>query len=72
MLKWLMKRIVLFSNPTDEIINDLLELIFPDEIENKVSAYMPSDGANLKEKYINKWKEYAQKRKAKLQRNSML
>lgn len=60
-----MKRLVLFSNPTDEIINDLLELIFPDDIENKVAAYMPSDGANLKEKYINQWKEYAQKRKAK-------
>jgi hypothetical protein len=41
-----MKRIVLFSNPTEKIIDDLLKLIFPDEIENKVAAYMPSDGEN--------------------------
>lgn len=60
-----MERIVLFSNPTEEIIDDLLTLIFPDDIENKVVAYMPSDGANLKEKYINQWQGYAQKRNAK-------
>ena len=60
-----MKRIVLFSNPTEKIIDDLLKLIFPDEIENKVTAYMPSDGENLKEKYINQWKDYAEKRNTK-------
>lgn len=60
-----MKRLVLFSNPTKGIIDDLLKLIFPDEIENKVIAYMPSDGSNLKEKYINQWKDYAEKRNTK-------
>jgi len=60
-----MRRIVLFSNPTEKIIDDLLKLIFPDEIENKVTAYMPSDGENLKEKYINQWKDYSEKRNTK-------
>jgi len=60
-----MRRIVLFSNPTEKIIDDLLKLIFPDEIENKVAAYMPSDGENLKEKYINQWKDYSEKRNTK-------
>lgn len=61
-----MKRLVLFSKPTEEIIDELLKLIFPDEIENKVAAYMPSDGSSIKEKYLNLWRSHARKRNSKL------
>lgn len=56
-----MKKIVLFSTITETNSSDLLENIFPIEITNKVIAYMPSDGANMKDKYINEWKDYSQK-----------
>jgi dipeptidase E len=55
-----MKRILLFSSPTENNIDTLLTLIFPDWIKNKVFAYMPSDGASCPQKYIDEWKRYAQ------------
>ena len=58
-----MKRIILFSTPTENNTKTLLNLIFPNSIKNKVFAYMPSDGANCPQKYIDEWKRYAQEYK---------
>lgn len=54
-----MKRIVLFSQATEKNKKQILNLIFPKELKNKVLAYMPSDGANCPQKYIDEWKKYA-------------
>jgi dipeptidase E len=62
-----MKRIVLFSTPSPTNIDTLLALIFPKEISNKMFAYMPSDGENIKEKYVKEWREYAQRSGAKFE-----
>jgi len=35
--------------------------IFPDEIEDKVFAYMPADGESCPEKYIVEWQSYAKR-----------
>lgn len=59
-----MKRLVLFSTPTPANIEKVLTQIFPDEIKNKIFAYMPSDGANCPQKYIDEWKSYAEKHNA--------
>src|SRR3989344_4952136 len=59
-----MKRIVLFSTPTPTNIDKILELIFPKELDNRVLAYMPSDGSNAPQKYIDEWKGYAKKNNA--------
>jgi len=56
-----MRRIVLFSTPTPTNLDKILELVFPKEIENKVFAYMPSDGANCPQKYRDEWNGYAEK-----------
>lgn len=61
-----MKRIVLFSTfLTGESLNKLLELIFPVEIQNKVLAYMPSDGADINNEYLDQWKQFARDYNAK-------
>lgn len=54
-----MKKIILFSTLTKTNSRDLLENIFSTEIVNKTIAYMPSDGENMKEKYINEWRDYS-------------
>jgi dipeptidase E len=59
-----MKRIVLFSTPTPTNIDKVLRQIFPDELKDKVLAYMPSDGSNAPQKYIKEWKNYAKKHNA--------
>lgn len=56
-----MKRIVLFSTPTPTNIDRILGQIFPNELKDKVLAYMPSDGSNAPQKYIDEWKNYAEK-----------
>lgn len=56
-----MKRIILFSIPTPGNIDTILNLVFPKEMNNKVFAYMPSDGANCPQKYKDEWKSYAEK-----------
>ncbi|MBI2420935.1 MAG: Type 1 glutamine amidotransferase-like domain-containing protein [Candidatus Levybacteria bacterium] len=60
-----MKRIILFSTPTPSNLDKILSLVFPKEIEHKVFAYMPSDGANCPQKYRDEWKGYAKKHGAK-------
>lgn len=56
-----MKKVVLFSTPTPSNIDMILAQIFPDTIQNKAFAYMPSDGANIPQKYVDEWKGYAEK-----------
>ncbi len=56
-----MKKVILFSKLTENNTNELLENIFPIEIKNKVVAYMPSDGWNIKEKYTQEWINYTKK-----------
>lgn len=56
-----MKRIVLFSMPTDNNISTISNLIFPNEIKKKIFAYMPSDGSSSPQKYTDFWKEIADK-----------
>jgi len=60
-----MKRIVLFSQPTENNIKQILDLIFPEEIKRKVFAYLPADGANCPKKYVDQWKKYAKNYQAK-------
>lgn len=36
-----------------------MDLLFPKDLKQKYFGYMPSDGANCPEKYINEWRNYA-------------
>lgn len=54
-----MRRIILFSVPNENNLEKLLNLVFPPEFDNKSFAYMPSDGANCPQKYIDPWVERA-------------
>ncbi len=56
-----MKRIILFSTPTPSNLDKILSLVFPKEMERKIFAYMPSDGANCPQKYRDEWNGYAEK-----------
>lgn len=56
-----MKRIILFSTITETNRDTILNLVFTKEIENKVLAYMPSDGANCPQKYQDEWIGYSKK-----------
>jgi len=56
-----MKRIILFSQATESNRETILNLIFTNEIENKILAYMPSDGANCPQKYQDEWIGYSRK-----------
>lgn len=58
-----MRRIVLFSVLTPNNKDEILKLVFPEEISTKILAYMPSDGENIKQKYVDEWKEYARAHK---------
>ena len=55
-----MKRVVLFSTfLTGKQTKILLKLIFPFDLDNKILAYMPGDGSNIKEKYVEGWQGFA-------------
>lgn len=54
-----MERVILFSTPSKKNTEDILDFIFPFKKLNKICAYMPSDGANTKQKYTDFWKEQA-------------
>lgn len=54
-----MKKIIVFSQPTEKDFDKILDRIFPKELLNKVLAYMPADGANCPQKYSDEWKSYA-------------
>lgn len=59
-----MKRIILFSTPTENNIQKMLDSFFPAELTTKIFAYMPSDGANSPQKYTDRAKAWAQERGA--------
>jgi len=55
-----MKRIVLLSTFVES--DEMFKLVFPAELKDKVLAYMPSDGANMKWEYVEQWQAYAKER----------
>ena len=59
-----MKRVVLFSMPTDANKAKLAEALFPSEMREKRLAYMPSNGHNTKQVYTDYWKAFATDNKA--------
>lgn len=59
-----MRRIVLFSTPTPNNIKTILLKVFPNGIKNKIFAYMPSDGANIPQEYIDEWRKYSKEHNA--------
>ncbi len=62
-----MRRLILFSLPTEQVKQAILPLMFPEEIEHKVFAYMPSEGVLRNEKYesfTNEWQTLAHQHKA--------
>lgn len=56
-----MKRIILFSKPTEKLISDIGEKMFPKELANKTAVYMAADNSNKEkfEKYFKEWKKLA-------------
>ena len=55
-----MKRIVLFSTPyNNENFHEILNLIFPLSIKNKLPLFMPSQGVSkTKQKYFDDWEDF--------------
>lgn len=56
-----MKRLVLFSSPKGKNFVEILDKIFPKEIENKVFAYIPTHKKYLDQEFTNKWMDIANK-----------
>jgi len=56
-----MKRIVLFSTPyNNENFHEILNLIFPHSMKNKLPLFMPSQGvSNTLQKYFDDWEDFA-------------
>ena len=56
-----MKRIVLFSTPyNNENFHEILNLIFPHSMKNKLPLFMPSQGVlNTLQKYFDDWEGFA-------------
>jgi peptidase E len=56
-----MKRIILFSQPSEKAVEKLLPQLFPSDWDQKALAYMPSNGHETKQIYTDFWKDLAQK-----------
>lgn len=54
-----MKRFILFSQPSDNNKKELVSKLFPNEIKNKVMAYLPVEGHLSKQKYTDYWHQLA-------------
>jgi dipeptidase E len=54
-----MKRIILFSTLTERNSESILDQIFPSDIQDKVFSYIPSNGIEGAEQYIEQWREIA-------------
>jgi peptidase E len=56
-----MKRIVLFSTPyNNENFHEILNLIFPHSMKNKLPLFMPSQGvSNTQQKYFDDWEGFS-------------
>jgi len=59
-----MKRLILFNEPNDLVMPGIKRLLFPDELENKKVAYMPSDGSVNKHEYTDMWEKICQEHSA--------
>jgi len=62
-----MKRLILFSFPTEPVKHQIVPLLFPDEIPQKVFAYMPAEGIVRAERYATfttEWQTLAQQHQA--------
>ena len=46
-----MRRLILFSMPTEQVKGAIVPLMFPETIQHKVFAYMPSEGVLRNKKY---------------------
>lgn len=56
-----MKRLILFSLPTEKVKRSIESALFPEEIEYKKMAYMPAEGSLTREKYLAyeaQWKQW--------------
>jgi len=64
-----MKRIVLFSTPdNNENFHEILNLIFPHSMKNKLPLFMPSQGvSNTLQKYFDEWEVFAKEFKVNLE-----
>lgn len=63
-----MAKLVLFSRPTEIVMNEIRKEIFPEENSNKTIAFMPAEGmSNYKEKYKFYWETEAQNHGYKLE-----
>ncbi len=60
-----MKRLILFSEPSEDILEKIKSKLFPDEFSNKIFAYMPSNGHADNDKYLPYWENYVEKNNAK-------
>ena len=62
-----MRRLILFSIPTKQVKQAIVPLMFPEAIQHKVFAYMPSEGVSRNKKYesfTNEWRAIAQQYEA--------
>jgi len=64
-----MKRIVLFSTPdNNKNFHEILNLIFPPSMKNKMALFMPSQGVpNTPQKYLDDWEGFAKEFNANLE-----
>jgi len=60
-----MKRVILFSDLTENNTENILSQIFPVDIPNKVFSYMPSGGVKNAQDYIAQWEVIAHRHGAK-------
>lgn len=54
-----MKRVVLFSQPDGLDWSKFSKVLFPYELENKIMAYMPTNGSKTKQVYTDYWRDKA-------------
>ena len=61
------KRLVLCSQPSPIVFENLKTILFPECLKDRVFAYMPSDGADLENnpKYTPIWQKFAENNHAK-------
>ncbi len=59
-----MKRLILFSLPSPDMLEKIKTQLFPKNFEKKIFAYMPTDGTGpLTIKYMDYWKNYVEENK---------
>lgn len=54
-----MKRLIIFSSPKGKNFEEILDKIFPQEIEKKVFAYLPVEGKNCNHVFTDFWLDMA-------------